>query len=66
MKPSIQTRLFGFLGLFVLANTLLWGGLALLFAYIVEDEIIDRVMSSHISLIQESYRTTGQPPALPG
>lgn len=65
MKPSIQTRLFGFLGLFVLANTLLWGGLALLFAYIVEDEIIDRVMSSHISLIQESYRTTGQPPALP-
>jgi signal transduction histidine kinase len=67
MRTSIQRRLFVILGLFVLANAVLWSGLALLLAYIVEDEIIDRVLASQIQLIIESHATTGQlpNPALP-
>ena len=63
MKLSIQKRLFGILGLFVLANTLLWTGLALLLAYVVEDEIIDRMLASQVALIQQSYLVTGELPA---
>lgn len=59
MRLSIQKRLFGILGLFVLANTLLWLGLALLLAYVVEDEIIDRMLSSQIALVQQDYLATG-------
>ncbi|MEP5567909.1 MAG: HAMP domain-containing sensor histidine kinase [Halioglobus sp.] len=58
MRLSIQKRLFGILGLFVLANTVLWVGIALLLAYIVEDEIIDRMLASHIALVQQSYLAT--------
>ncbi|MEP4147459.1 MAG: HAMP domain-containing sensor histidine kinase [Halioglobus sp.] len=59
MRLSIQKRLFGILGLFVLANTLLWVGLALLLAYVVEDEIIDRMLASQIALVQQDYLATG-------
>ena len=59
MKPSIQRRLFTILGLFVLANTALWVSLAMLLAYVVEDEVIDRMMASQIGLLQQEYRETG-------
>ena len=67
MRISIQRRLFIILGLFVLANAVLWSALALLLAYVVEDEIIDRVLASQTRLIMESHATTGQlpDPALP-
>jgi signal transduction histidine kinase len=65
MKLSIQKRLFGILGLFVIANTLLWAGLALLLAYMVEDEIIDRMLASQASIVQRSHRATGELPQLP-
>jgi signal transduction histidine kinase len=64
MTPSIQKRLFAILGLFVIANTLLWSGLAMLLAYVVEDEIIDRVLASEISRVQEVYLATGELPVL--
>ncbi|WP_170287287.1 sensor histidine kinase [Halioglobus maricola] len=60
MKPSIQKRLFGILVLFVLALTLLWAGLSLMLAYIVEDEIIDRVLISEIAVLQQAYLSTGE------
>ena len=63
MRTSIQRRLFLILGLFVLANALLWSGLALLLAYVVEDEIIDRVLASQTQLLLEAHTTTGQMPA---
>ncbi len=62
MRLSIQKRLFGILGLFVLASTLLWAGLALLLAYVVEDEIMDRMLASQIALIQQDYLATGALP----
>jgi signal transduction histidine kinase len=65
MKLSIQKRLFGILGMFVLANTLLWTGLALLLAYVVEDEIIDRMLASQVALIQQGYLATGELPKPP-
>ena len=55
MRTSIQRRLFLILGLFVLANALLWSGVALLLAYVVEDEIIDRVLASQSKLVIESH-----------
>ena len=64
MRLSIQKRLSAILGLFVLANTLLWSGLALLLAYVVEDEIIDRMLASQIALVQHSYGSTGELPQL--
>ncbi|MEH6585509.1 MAG: HAMP domain-containing sensor histidine kinase [Halioglobus sp.] len=64
MRLSIQKRLFGILGVFVLANTLLWVGLALLLAYVVEDEIIDRMLASQIALVQQHYLATGELPQL--
>lgn len=67
MKISIQGRLFGILGLFVLANTALWAGLAMLLAYVVEDATIGRVMNSQIALLQQAYEASGHlpQPALP-
>lgn len=67
MRTSIQRRLFAILGLFVLANALVWSGLALLLAYIVEDEIIDRVLVSQSRVIFETYEVSGEltRPALP-
>lgn len=67
MRTSIQRRLFGVLGLFVVINAVLWSGLALLLAYVVEDEIIDRVLASQSQLVVESQASTGHlpPPALP-
>lgn len=64
MRLSIQKRLFGILGVFVLANTLLWAGLALLLAYVVEDAIIDRMLASQIALVQQHYLATGELPQL--
>ncbi len=59
MKASIQKRLFRILGVFVVANTLLWVSLAMLLAYVVEDEVIDRILASEILLLQQSYLQTG-------
>ncbi|RLQ21999.1 HAMP domain-containing protein [Seongchinamella sediminis] len=63
MRTSIQGRLFAILGLFVLANTALWIGLAMLLAYVVEDATIGRVMASQIALLQQAYETRGELPA---
>lgn len=64
MKASIQRRLFGILGLFVVINTLMWGGLSLLLAYVVEDEILDRVLKSQTAYIQGYYKTNNVLPSL--
>mgnify|MGYP001814564273 FL=1 len=67
MKLSIQGRLFAILGLFVLANTLVLAGLAMLLAYVVEDAIIDQVMVSQIAILQQGYQNEGvlPQPSLP-
>jgi signal transduction histidine kinase len=64
MKPSIQRRLFGILGVFVVINTLMWGGLSLLLAYVVEDEIIDLVLKSQTTFVQAYYDTNNDLPSL--
>jgi len=62
MKMSIERRLFLILSVFVLANTLLWAGLTLVLAYVVEDEIIDRVLSSQSSYVQKYWEAEGRLP----
>lgn len=63
MRASIQRRLFAILGLFVLANAALWSGVALLIAYMVEDEIIDRMLASQSRLLVEAHDAGGPLPS---
>lgn len=67
MSNSIERRLFVTLGAFVLAITLMWAALALVLAYIVEDEIIDRVLASQSQLVVDRWREHGElvSPVLP-
>ncbi len=62
MGSSIRKRLFAILGVFVLCNALVWSGMALLLAYVVEDEIIDRVLATQVSRIVENYSPGGPLP----
>ncbi|KZX59364.1 hypothetical protein A3709_13780 [Halioglobus sp. HI00S01] len=59
MKASLQKRLFLVLGIFVLAITALWAGLSLMLAYVVEDEIIDRLLAGEVAQLQQTYVSSG-------
>ncbi len=60
MSNSIEQRLFFTLGVFVFAITVLWAVLAVVLAYIVEDEIIDRVLSSQSELVVNRWQEQGE------
>lgn len=68
MKPDnqrgkLQRRVFALFGGFTLTLCLLYSGIAILVAYVVEDQLLDNLVKNEARYIEQSFRESGRYPA---
>jgi signal transduction histidine kinase len=60
IKSSIQKRVFLIFGSFTLFLTLVYTGINILVAYIIEDDVLEKILAHEVHFIENSYQQEGK------
>ena len=67
ISKSLQRRVFTTFGAFTLLLCLLYSAICALVAYVIEDQVLDNLLSDEVGYMEQEFKTSGElpPPRLP-